>query len=68
MQHDQTKHLVVDRHFKKEKLDVGLFCTSYVSAMGQLANVLTKGLSSATFQELFTGLRGVWEHIVIFFN
>ena len=29
MQHDRTKHIEIDRHFIKEKLDSGLICTPY---------------------------------------
>ena len=50
MRHDWTKHIERDRHFIKEKLDSGLICTSYVSTDYQLADVFTKGLSSAKFQ------------------
>ena len=49
MQHDRTKHVEVGRHFIKEKLDNGTICTPFVSFGNQLANVLTKGLSNATF-------------------
>lgn len=28
LQHDQKKHIEIDRHFIKEKLDSGLICTS----------------------------------------
>ena len=50
VQHSQTKHIEVDRHFIKAKLDNGLICTPCVSINRQLANILTKGLSSTTFQ------------------
>ncbi|RDX75634.1 Copia protein, partial [Mucuna pruriens] len=43
IQHDRTKHMEVDRHFIKEKLDSSLICTPYVLSQGQLANILTKG-------------------------
>ncbi|RDX74369.1 Copia protein, partial [Mucuna pruriens] len=46
VQHDRTKHIEVDRHFIKEKLDNGLICTPYVPSQGQLAVILTKGLCS----------------------
>ncbi|KAL5840804.1 hypothetical protein ACOSQ4_013412 [Xanthoceras sorbifolium] len=29
--HDQTKHVEVDRHFIKEKLDIGLICMPYIT-------------------------------------
>lgn len=49
IQHDCTNHVEVDRHFIKEKLDNGLICTWFLCTGGQLANVLIKGLSTATF-------------------
>ena len=56
VQHDRTKHIEIDRHFIKEKLDSGLICTPYVPTGGQLADVLTKGLSSANFQTIISKL------------
>ena len=32
VQHDQTKHIKVDRNFIKEKLESGLICTPFVSS------------------------------------
>lgn len=46
IQHDRTKHIEIDRHFIKEKLEEGLLCMSYVPSEHQLADVLTKGLNS----------------------
>ena len=50
VQHDRTKHIEIDKHFIEEKLDSGLICTPYVSTGCQLANILTKGLSTIEFQ------------------
>ena len=50
VQHGQTKHIEIDRHFIKAKLDSGLICTPCVCINCQLADILTKGLSSTTFQ------------------
>ena len=50
VQHDWMKHIKNDKHFIKEKLNNGLICTPYVSTDRQLANILTKGLSSTKFQ------------------
>ena len=50
VQHDRTKHIEIDRHFIKEKLDSGLICTPYVPTQGQLADILTKGLGSTAFE------------------
>ena len=39
VQHDKTKHIEVDKHFIKEKLDSGQICIPYISSSDQLANV-----------------------------
>ena len=52
IQHDITKHIEIDQHFIKEKLESGLICTPYISSRNQLADVLTKGLNCKTFNEL----------------
>ncbi|KAM7507575.1 hypothetical protein LguiA_018028 [Lonicera macranthoides] len=52
VQHDRTKHVEVDRHFIKEKIDLGLICTPYVSTHNQLANVLTKGVNKVSLQTI----------------
>jgi hypothetical protein len=49
VQHDRTKHVKVDRHFIKEKLIEGLICTPFVRIENQLADILTKGVSSKIF-------------------
>ena len=41
LQHDRTKHVEVDRHFIKERLEVGLICMPDVSIEELLADVLT---------------------------
>lgn len=50
VQHDRTKHVEVDRHFIKEKLESGLICTPYVPTGEQLADILTKGVQNPTFK------------------
>lgn len=57
VQHDLTKHIKVDRHFIKEKLDCGLICTPYVPSRSQLADVFTKGLSCPNFEKIVSKLR-----------
>ena len=42
--HDQTKHVEVDRHFIKEKIEQGEICMTSVSSKSQIADVLTKGI------------------------
>ena len=57
IQHDRTKHIEIDRHFIKEKLEEGVVCMSYVPSEHQLANILTKGLNSSMFHDLVFKLR-----------
>jgi hypothetical protein len=52
VQHSRTKHIEIDRHFIKEKLDRGIICMPYVSSSNQLADILTKGLSEKVFTSL----------------
>ena len=49
MQHNRMKHIEIDKHFIKKKLNSGLICTPYVSIDCQLADILTKGLRSTKF-------------------
>ncbi|EOY17116.1 Cysteine-rich RLK (RECEPTOR-like protein kinase) 8 [Theobroma cacao] len=42
--HDRTKHVEIDRHFIKEKIEDGVICMTYVPTKQQIADVLTKGL------------------------
>ncbi|CAL8141056.1 unnamed protein product [Prunus armeniaca] len=49
VQHDRTKHVEVDRHFVKEKLDVEIISFPFISSEYQLADVLTKAVSTTVF-------------------
>ncbi|KAA0036485.1 Cysteine-rich RLK (receptor-like protein kinase) 8 [Cucumis melo var. makuwa] len=44
VQHDRTKHVEIDRHFIKERLDNRSICIPYIPSSQQVANVLTMGL------------------------
>ncbi|KAA0062500.1 putative mitochondrial protein [Cucumis melo var. makuwa] len=44
VQYDRTKHVEIDRHFIKERLDNGSICISYIPSNQQVTDVLTKGL------------------------
>jgi len=48
----QTKHVEIDRHFIKEKLDNGLIATEYIPSRLQLADMFTKGLRTKQFKDL----------------
>ena len=49
VQHDRTKHVEVDRHFVKEKLDAEIIYFPFISSEYQLADVLTKAVSTMVF-------------------
>jgi transposase InsO family protein len=60
VQHDRTKHVEIDRHFIKEKLDRGIICMPYVSSTSQIADVLTKGLPEKSFS-IFCSKMGLYD-------
>ncbi|CAL5390796.1 unnamed protein product [Camellia sinensis] len=62
IQHDRTKHIEIDRHFIKEKLNKGVICMPFVKSEDQLADVFTKGLSSKVFHHICCklGMRNIF--------
>ncbi|RVW49045.1 Retrovirus-related Pol polyprotein from transposon RE1 [Vitis vinifera] len=52
IQHDRIKHIEIDRHSIKEKLEEGVVCMSYVPSEHQLDDILTKGLNNSMFHDL----------------
>ncbi|RDX78941.1 hypothetical protein CR513_40699, partial [Mucuna pruriens] len=63
VQHDKTKHIEINRHFIKEKLDSGLIVTTHVPIGLQVTDVFTKGLLTTRFQELNDKLRIIDIHL-----
>ena len=49
VQHDRTKHVEVDRHFIKEKLETGIIELPFVRSEDQLADILTKAVNGKIF-------------------
>ena len=58
VQHDRTKHVEIDRHFIKEKIDCGAVCMPFIPTAQQIANIFTKGLFRPSF-ELFVSKLGM---------
>nr|CAN70115.1 hypothetical protein VITISV_020105 [Vitis vinifera] len=50
--HDRTKHVEIDRHFIKEKIEEGVFKVSYTPTNCQTADILTKALTRVNFEDL----------------
>ena len=49
VQHDRIKHVEVDRHFIKEKLEGGIVSLPFVRFEDQLADILTKAVAGRVF-------------------
>ena len=54
--HDRTKHVEVDKHFIKEKVERGQICITYVPTTEQSADILTKGLPKKSFDNITSKL------------
>jgi len=52
VQLDRTKHIEIDQHFIKEKLDSGLIATKYIPSKLHLVDMFTKGLPTEQLQDL----------------
>nr|GFA95312.1 putative ribonuclease H-like domain-containing protein [Tanacetum cinerariifolium] len=56
IQHNRTKHVEVDRHFIKEKLEAGIIELSFVKSSDQLADILTKAVGTDMFHKCLSKL------------
>ena len=45
-----SKHIDIDQHFIKEKLEDGVSCMSYVPPKEQVADIFTKELAKPVFE------------------
>ena len=54
--HDRTKHVEIDRHFIKEKLEEGTIVLIYTPTSLQTADILTKALPRTNFEDLSSKL------------
>lgn len=60
--HEITKHIEVNCHFIREKIQQGLICTKNISTQEQPADMLTKGLTRLQYQLLMfkLGLQNIF--------
>ena len=63
--HDQTKHVKIDKHSIKEKLEEWVFQFIYTPTSNQVTNILTKALSRKIFEELSCklGLKNIFSAV-----
>ena len=61
--HDRTKHVEIDKHFIKEKVDSGEICMPYLPTAEQVADLFTKGLPKKQFDKLVgkLGMEDIFE-------
>ncbi|GKC82919.1 ribonuclease H-like domain-containing protein, partial [Tanacetum coccineum] len=58
-QHQRTKHIEIDIHFVRDLVAAGQVRVLHVHSRYQYADIFTKGLPSALFEEFRTSL-SVW--------
>ena len=51
IRHKRTKHIELDVHFVREKVQLGQLRVLHVPTTQQFADIMTKGLPTAAFQE-----------------
>ena len=56
VQHRRTKHIELDIHFVREKVALGDVRVLHVPSSSQFADIFTKGLPTALFQEFRSSL------------
>ncbi|GJX64150.1 ribonuclease H-like domain-containing protein [Tanacetum coccineum] len=59
VQHQRTKHIEIDIHFVRDLVATGLVRVLHVPSRFQYADIFTKGLPLALFEEFRTGL-SIW--------
>jgi len=62
--HEHTKHIKIDCHVVREKIQVGQIVTKFIPSYLQLANIFTKALRRNIFKKLICKLNILDIHIL----
>lgn len=54
--HDRTKHVEIDRHFIKEKIEMEVIKLNYIPTNSQIADIFTKALPRSQFENMCSKL------------
>ena len=62
--HDKSKHIRIKYHFIRDCLEEGSIKANHITTTDQLADILTKSLGKAKFQEMRRriGLKQITQH------
>ncbi|CAN6458694.1 unnamed protein product [Victoria cruziana] len=60
--HSRTKHIEIDQHFVRQKIENKELTPSYVTSKDQVADILTKGLTGQQFWHLKHKLNMILDH------
>lgn len=49
---DRAKHMEIDRHFVKEKLEAGIISLQYITTRHQIVDIMTKAMPRGASKQL----------------
>lgn len=52
VQHNKSKHVEIDRHFLREKIEDKIINVEHVSSSNQVVDIITKPVTTQMFQRL----------------
>ena len=61
--HERTKHIEIDYHFVREKVQLGLIFTGYVKTGEQLSDIFTKALNGDRVSYLCNKLSMIYIYV-----